>query len=132
LSSCFIVFFQAEDGIRDRNVTGVQTCALPISFASLPLFAPSIASDAPLSSPTFSVDVPAPPAFPESEAVLSPLSPLSPPKPVQRSEEHTSELQSRFELVCRLLLEKINSSCCSHTFPFLRRSWICYLPVPTV
>src|SRR5438067_7157669 len=22
-------FFQAEDGIRDRNVTGVQTCALP-------------------------------------------------------------------------------------------------------
>src|SRR5699024_11700214 len=28
-SLCF--FFQAEDGIRDRNVTGVQTCALPIS-----------------------------------------------------------------------------------------------------
>src|SRR5699024_4863404 len=26
-----IIFFQAEDGIRDRNVTGVQTCALPIS-----------------------------------------------------------------------------------------------------
>src|SRR5437773_2025192 len=25
-------FFQAEDGIRDRDVTGVQTCALPISF----------------------------------------------------------------------------------------------------
>src|SRR5207249_8691816 len=24
------VLFQAEDGIRDRNVTGVQTCALPI------------------------------------------------------------------------------------------------------
>src|SRR5699024_11782693 len=24
-------FLQAEDGIRDRNVTGVQTCALPIS-----------------------------------------------------------------------------------------------------
>src|SRR5699024_11766008 len=24
--------FQAEDGIRDRNVTGVQTCALPISY----------------------------------------------------------------------------------------------------
>src|SRR5207249_6578138 len=23
-------FFEAEDGIRDRNVTGVQTCALPI------------------------------------------------------------------------------------------------------
>src|SRR5207249_9157362 len=27
--------FQAEDGIRDRNVTGVQTCALPISTADL-------------------------------------------------------------------------------------------------
>src|SRR5699024_5227319 len=29
--SFFFFFFQAEDGIRDRNVTGVQTCALPIS-----------------------------------------------------------------------------------------------------
>src|SRR5207249_7218563 len=27
---CDGFFFQAEDGIRDRNVTGVQTCALPI------------------------------------------------------------------------------------------------------
>src|SRR5699024_11405476 len=27
-----IFFFQAEDGIRDRNVTGVQTCALAISY----------------------------------------------------------------------------------------------------
>ena len=27
----FVFFFQAEDGIRDRLVTGVQTCALPIS-----------------------------------------------------------------------------------------------------
>src|SRR5690606_40924645 len=27
-----IFFFQAEDGIRDFHVTGVQTCALPISF----------------------------------------------------------------------------------------------------
>src|SRR5699024_11397209 len=26
----YVFFFQAEDGIRDRNVTGVQTCALPI------------------------------------------------------------------------------------------------------
>src|SRR2546430_10145436 len=28
-----IFFFQAEDGIRDLTVTGVQTCALPISRA---------------------------------------------------------------------------------------------------
>src|SRR5699024_11744759 len=27
-----LYFVQADDGIRDRNVTGVQTCALPISF----------------------------------------------------------------------------------------------------
>src|SRR5699024_2459704 len=32
-ASCF--FLQAEDGIRDRNVTGVQTCALPI-FGPVP------------------------------------------------------------------------------------------------
>src|SRR5687768_18172223 len=30
----FIFFFQAEDGIRDVAVTGVQTCALPISQAA--------------------------------------------------------------------------------------------------
>src|SRR5256884_7568683 len=30
----FFFFFQAEDGIRDVAVTGVQTCALPISAAS--------------------------------------------------------------------------------------------------
>src|SRR5689334_24263511 len=29
--SSFFFFFQAEDGIRDGTVTGVQTCALPIS-----------------------------------------------------------------------------------------------------
>src|SRR5690606_32075739 len=30
LSLLFVFFFQAEDGIRDFHVTGVQTCALPI------------------------------------------------------------------------------------------------------
>ena len=30
-----VFFFQAEDGIRDRLVTGVQTCALPISAPHL-------------------------------------------------------------------------------------------------
>src|SRR5207248_8863918 len=33
--SLFFFFFQAEDGIRDRTVTGVQTCALPILLISL-------------------------------------------------------------------------------------------------
>ena len=30
----YFFFFQAEDGIRDYKVTGVQTCALPISMES--------------------------------------------------------------------------------------------------
>src|SRR2546429_5982108 len=33
----FFFFFQAEDGIRDVAVTGVQTCALPISLAAAQL-----------------------------------------------------------------------------------------------
>src|SRR5699024_5137116 len=33
-ASIVLFFFQAEDGIRDRNVTGVQTCALPICYPS--------------------------------------------------------------------------------------------------
>src|SRR5256885_3009762 len=32
VSFIFFFFFQAEDGIRDYKVTGVQTCALPISL----------------------------------------------------------------------------------------------------
>src|SRR5690606_40622639 len=35
-SSCMcFFFFQAEDGIRDFHVTGVQTCALPISHLGI-------------------------------------------------------------------------------------------------
>src|SRR2546425_3667922 len=38
--TCFTLivffFFQAEDGIRDKLVTGVQTCALPISLRPAP------------------------------------------------------------------------------------------------
>src|SRR5260370_26753428 len=33
-SGCLFFFFQAEDGIRDSSVTGVQTCALPISIVT--------------------------------------------------------------------------------------------------
>src|SRR3712207_7814621 len=41
-TSCYFFFFQAEDGIRDIGVTGVQTCALPISqriYQQMPLSA---------------------------------------------------------------------------------------------
>src|SRR6266566_4030483 len=43
VSEYFFFFFQAEDGIRDYKVTGVQTCALPIFSErrnTLPLNAP--------------------------------------------------------------------------------------------
>src|SRR5690606_12315411 len=33
--AAFVFFFQAEDGIRDFHVTGVQTCALPIFHGGL-------------------------------------------------------------------------------------------------
>src|SRR5256886_10329158 len=41
-----IIFFQAEDGIRDLTVTGVQTCALPILIALFALFASSVLTPA--------------------------------------------------------------------------------------
>src|SRR5207253_4364442 len=44
----FFFFFQAEDGIRDGHVTGVQTCALPISQMS---------TSAGFSFPTADVDI---------------------------------------------------------------------------
>src|SRR2546429_4076778 len=37
LGGCFF-FFQAEDGIRDVAVTGVQTCALPILYTVIPVY----------------------------------------------------------------------------------------------
>src|SRR5690625_6032640 len=38
----FYFFFQAEDGIRDGHVTGVQTCALPIYFQQKQLYKKAI------------------------------------------------------------------------------------------
>src|SRR6266481_8458625 len=78
-----VFFFQAEDGIRDGTVTGVQTCALPI----LEILE---ANPVRRSVLLFGGD--------EHDRCHAGL--------VSRSEEHTSELQSQFHLVCRLLLEK--------------------------
>src|SRR5256885_13256138 len=97
---CF--FFQAEDGIRDYKVTGVQTCALPIwrwprRSRSVPAPAPS----------------PPPRSFCDAHSELCNVDAI-------RSEEHTSELQSPCNLVCRLLLEKKknanHSSCTKKTY----------------
>src|SRR2546422_79932 len=43
LYACLFFFFQAEDGIRDVAVTGVQTCALPISPDALGEHAANVA-----------------------------------------------------------------------------------------
>src|ERR1022692_4988119 len=74
VSGCLFVFFQAEDGIRDYKVTGVQTCALPI-WAGAGGYGQDLSGG--------------------GDGGVG----------ADRSEEHTSELQSPCNLVCRLLLE---------------------------
>src|SRR2546422_2702236 len=91
----FFFFFQAEDGIRDVAVTGVQTCALPISL--FPNWS--------LITPFCSVSL--------KGKYWSSWVTSARPFPMKRSEEHTSELQSRLHLVCRLLLEKKKKSAIS-------------------
>src|SRR5256886_15652933 len=147
-----IFFFQAEDGIRDLTVTGVQTCALPISTRSMTL----AGRNAPASSWASMVRRVSNSTLGRGVAALEgglgmilanvrgrlriqdfrlvalalargdagrrdryervlleqgpdPL--LDEPGLLEallavRSEEHTSELQSQSNLVCRLLLEK--------------------------
>src|SRR2546426_1756427 len=86
-------FFQAEDGIRDYKVTGVQTCALPISqVRTIQLHRFGGACQA---RPR---EV-GPPPVRRALGIVVGAGEL-------RSEEHTSELQSPCNLVCRLLLEK--------------------------
>src|SRR5690606_41730561 len=67
-------------------------------FRSLPDGPVSPVNDGPVS--------PVPPVDPVNPPI--PVGPVAPVQPVGRSEEHTSELQSRENLVCRLLLEKKN------------------------
>src|SRR5260221_3011089 len=97
LNQMLFFFFQAEDGIRDHCVTGVQTCALPIS-EHFPIEAERLADFFPAAQfekmhfmAQWSVD--------RESACHCANHP-------GRSEEHTSELQSHSDLVCRLLLEK--------------------------
>src|SRR5438034_5010992 len=54
----FFFFFQAEDGIRDHCVTGVQTCALPILVMSLLLLYSMGASAAPATTRSAAPDPP--------------------------------------------------------------------------
>src|SRR5437762_4127522 len=59
LCPLFLVFFffQAEDGIRDTSVTGVQTCALPISLAGCTM-GPAYRAPAPVSLAQFQAPLP--------------------------------------------------------------------------
>src|SRR5205823_9917740 len=106
--------FPAEDGIRDKLVTGVQTCALPISYSvgawpgnpsgPDPQYAstytvPDMTQPVPVGTGTYAGTTQAPNNGVGPEDTLYRLAPY-------RSEEHTSELQSLAYLVCRLLLEK--------------------------
>src|SRR2546427_5371042 len=95
----FFFFFQAEDGIRDLTVTGVQTCALPIWLVTCISTCTSgqRCRNWGMSSPST-----------VWARVTGQLTRMVPRGSVctSRSEEHTSELQSQSNLVCRLLLEK--------------------------
>src|SRR2546426_7424025 len=163
MRSC-VFFFQAEDGIRDYKVTGVQTCALPISVDEAETVFHGIPLDVELCGPVLYslesrlVDGESQPVSPDQLVVgATPLQVLADhvnvlemaleqvtlvdrrgtggvvggvddldrqPNRVRRgeaqgralvqadrvrgahrSEEHTSELQSPCNLVCRLLLE---------------------------
>src|SRR5256884_4479931 len=117
----FFFFFQAEDGIRDVAVTGVQTCALPISPPPSRTFAQQSdcrRCDGACPARTYQTFRSKLRAVAQTARTvdLSSIALLtsegnarqvhSPGSLRNRSEEHTSELQSRLHLVCRLLLEK--------------------------
>src|SRR2546430_7399450 len=104
MSFYFFFFFQAEDGIRDLTVTGVQTCALPIWHAL---------AHAKYSKSMRSWTIYRQHAHPSGCALRCCVDRPCRQRPqivhgriIIRSEEHTSELQSQSNLVCRLLLEK--------------------------
>src|SRR2546430_10884243 len=94
-------FFQAEDGIRDLTVTGVQTCALPICSQADGLLK-KLGIDPPRLDET-TTDHKLYRSLGLQSAVFFNKEKFGSDK---RSEEHTSELQSQSNLVCRLLLEK--------------------------
>src|SRR5688572_30885126 len=102
-----LFFFQAEDGIRDLTVTGVQTCALPICAdtrkAANHLRAADVLRrrDGDVESIARHLIAALPEGGPRETMTWADRAGAQ-----ARSEEHTSELQSQSNLVCRLLLEK--------------------------
>src|SRR2546430_3342090 len=114
-SLCLFFFFQAEDGIRDLTVTGVQTCALPISDYYQPWSCDSRSLlICPYGSPPTLLDLDNRRARELRvkkgsllTALCSRTRPLAFLAPWEwaRSEEHTAELQSQSNIVCRVLLD---------------------------
>src|SRR5437762_5801460 len=102
-------FFQAEDGIRDTSVTGVQTCALPIWISRIYLNSSHATRALDVSSELARVDIATEKRCWPGSCSYSGKPHVSQPS-YRRSEEHTSELQSPMYLVCRLLLEKKNKT----------------------
>src|SRR6266540_2494898 len=90
----FFFFFQAEDGIRDRDVTGVQTCALPISEALAGL-------DADPGNPAAHVVLPA--VAPAVRLIIGLVavhlrgSPPGPARPAERALERGNRLEHLLE-----------------------------------
>src|SRR5690606_40981029 len=83
-------FFQAEDGIRVFHVTGVQTCALPISPPCGPARSPPVEGQPkPCESALFSIQATQGTAEPGPRAAAArfPAAAESPPPPGSRSEE---------------------------------------------
>src|SRR2546427_5061003 len=82
-----------------------NTMSQPASSGkSSAILAPSLASGSAFARVRFHT-VRSQPAFASRRAISKPMRP-APIQPSFRSEEHTSELQSQSNLVCRLLLEK--------------------------
>src|SRR2546430_11410272 len=111
-SVSYFFFFQAEDGIRDLTVTGVQTCALPIYMDTSDVDIDTNNRQFINFRSTHNLS-----SFNPHDTIIHPnITPL-------RSEEHTSELQSQSNLVCRLLLEKKKTRTTSiHTASHQRHS----------
>src|SRR5690606_40442838 len=106
-------FFQAEDGIRDFHVTGVQTCALPIlqtikstyRVDDNNFFLTGLSHGGWSASTFVSGDAYGGPYnYADQIAAVVTVQGVTPND--NRSEEHTSELQSREHIVCRLPLAK--------------------------
>src|SRR2546430_5890570 len=92
-----VFFFQAEDGIRDLTVTGVQTCALPISRpATAAPSSPQASATRPSTQPSATRPAGAAPGTAPARPG-APARPSTPPRP-NRSEERRvgKECRSRW------------------------------------